>query len=148
MPKLTEKPKKAKAVGEKKAKAAGEKKYKTPNVDDSVYSFVEDIRTIAGRMDSLSLAELTNLRPVKELSDQLKTLANNLENTDQALYADSYGYCCELISPHVKTRAGGFSEISEDSLIHSVGETLEYLLRFWEANRGKPGVDHLLDPAL
>lgn len=56
-------------------------------------------------------------------------------------YEEIYEMCQEAINPHLKAQCHGGYTITQDSLIPSVVESLEYLIEFWVANRDKEGVD-------
>lgn len=56
-------------------------------------------------------------------------------------YEELYEMCCEVIDPHIKPDRFGMCSISQESLIPSVVESLEYLVEFWLANKDKEGID-------
>lgn len=79
-----------------------------------------------------------------DLRNQVDVLCNKIELTDTAALADAYGYCVDLIDPHVVS-VNGMNTITQDSLCSSVCESLDYLIKFWLANKDKPGIDLVLD---
>ena len=56
-------------------------------------------------------------------------------------YEEIYEMCQEAINPHLKPQHHGDYSITQESLIPSVVESLEYLVEFWVSNRDKTGVD-------
>lgn len=56
---------------------------------------------------------------------------------EENIYQDIYESCQELIDPHIKELPNGMYSISKDSLIASVVESLDYLIKFWVENRDK-----------
>lgn len=95
--------------------------------------------------DPLLFAVVKQLREITAcpvaLQAKLKEMADLLELSYQAGFEDSYEYCMDLIDPHIKPLPDGRCGISDDSLIPSVNESLEYLIAFWVANKDKPGAD-------
>lgn len=63
------------------------------------------------------------------------------EDEEIDFYEDVYEMCCEATDQHLVPRNHGMYCITKDSLIPSVVESLEYLIKFWVANRGKDGID-------
>ena len=60
-------------------------------------------------------------------------------------YEEIYEICQEAINPHIQPLPHGGCSISQDSLIPSVVETLEYLIEFWLANKDREGIDLCLE---
>lgn len=62
----------------------------------------------------------------------------SMPNEDEEnIYQDIYNSCCELIDPYIKQQSNGMYSIGKDSLIPSVVEFLDYLIKFWVENREK-----------
>lgn len=56
-------------------------------------------------------------------------------------FEEIYEMCQEAINPHIRANQHGMYSITQESLIPSVVESLEYLIEFWEKNRDNPTVD-------
>lgn len=64
---------------------------------------------------------------------------------DVDFFEEIYELCQEVITPHIMCQAYGGCCITQESLIPSVVESLEYLVEFWVKNRDNPTVDLCLD---
>lgn len=106
-----------------------------PTVDPQVHAVIDELRKWAERLPKRTSPNGVN--PAERLLD----MANRLETSAQAGFEDSYGYCQELLDPHIRSDNNGLYSITQDSLIPSVNESLQYLIEFWQANKDKPGVD-------
>lgn len=60
-------------------------------------------------------------------------------------FEEIYEECQDIINPHVHCQQHGGCCITQDSLIPSVIESLEYLVEFWVANRDNPNINLCLD---
>jgi hypothetical protein len=116
------------------AKPEPERKRK-PHIDPQVHEVIKELRVWADRLPKGPAANGTNP------AERLRSMADRLELSSQAGFEDSYGYCQELLDPHIKADHNGMVSITQDSLIPSVNESLDYLIQFWIANRDKPGID-------
>lgn len=112
---------------------ATQKTYVKPSIDPQVHKVIQELREQASKTTRSVTAQML-----------LNDMANRLENSAQAGFEDSYEYCCELIAPHIQPTPQDLSSVTETSLTASVGESLQYLIEFWLANRDKPGIDHCL----
>jgi len=56
-------------------------------------------------------------------------------------FEEFYDMCQEAIDPHLIPQGHGGYSVTQNSLIPSVVESLEYLIEFWVANRDKEGID-------
>lgn len=112
---------------------------KEENIDPQIEKVASELREWAKSMPDRRPAA-SGINPKQRLLD----FAERLENSSGAVVEDVYGYCQELINPHIKPDSQGMISITEESLIPSVAETMQYLIEFWLANRDKPGIDHRL----
>lgn len=60
---------------------------------------------------------------------------------EQEFYQAVYEMCQEMIDPHLIVDSDGCYSVTQDSLIPSVVESMEYLVQFWLANKDKPNID-------
>jgi hypothetical protein len=118
-----------------KVKKSEVERKRKPHIDPQVHKVIEELRAWANRLPKRVAPNGSN--PVERLRD----MANRLELSAQAGFEDSYGYCQDVIDPHIKSNSDGLYSISKDSLIPSVNESLDYLIEFWLANRDKPDID-------
>lgn len=119
----------------------GQERKRQPHIDPQVHEVIKELRDWAKRLNAQKRpASVSSNDPVARLNG----MADRLELSCQAGFEDSYGYCQELIDPHVFTDHNGMCSITKESLIPSVNESLDYLIQFWIANRDKPGIDHCL----
>lgn len=102
-----------------------------PSTDPQLFEVTKELRELAETLPSVCA----------DVSLNLQDMANRLELTAQAGFEDSYSYCADLIDPHIKEDTNGMYSISQESLIPSVNESLQYLIEFWIANKDKPGID-------
>lgn len=61
-------------------------------------------------------------------------------NEQENFFEEIYEMCQEAINPHLKPHSHGGYSITQESLIPSVVESLEYLIEFWAKNRDNPTV--------
>lgn len=118
-----------------KRKAPSKKAAPAP-IDTRLYAAIEKLQTLSANLSGLKVPE----NQVALLEEAI----GMLETSNTALLEDSYDYCCELIDPYVKPDSNGCASVTEASLTNSVGESLGYLIEFWQKNKDKPGIDHCL----
>lgn len=75
------------------------------------------------------LYELAKDHP--NIKEQVEEIAGNLEVSWTAFYEDQYNSYCDMIDPHL----GDGSGVGPRQLTNSVTDTLNYLIKFWIANR-------------
>lgn len=62
-------------------------------------------------------------------------------SNESDFYEEIYEMCQEAINPYIVPNRHGMYSLTQNSLIPSVVESLEYLIEFWVANRDKDGID-------
>lgn len=123
------------SVPKKKAATPEQERKRKPVIDPQVHKVIDELREWANKLPPPRSPQAVTAK------DRLLNMADRLELSSQAGFEDSYGYCQELIDPHIKADNNGMYSITKDSLIPSVNESLQYLLDFWKANKDKPGID-------